>query len=588
MKNVMDEYYDDEYYDEEYYDEGEYYEEGQQVAYNEEGYTLDEYQCNVEEPVEEEIKHERGGVRPKQKQEKKKKEEKKEAPKPKAPKKPKKKQEEKKELAPPTPKLKKQASSNREITHAELNEIYPIHGGEEVKAKDNENLNLCIIGHVDSGKSTLTGNLLALQGHLSKQELHRNKREADLQGKGTFHHAYVMDQDEDEREKGVTINTGHANFKTKKRPYTILDNPGHKDFIANMITGTVQADCAILVIDSDTGAFEKGFNAGGQTAEHALLAHSLGISHIVVVLNKLENVEWSEERYIEIEIMIKEYLIQTVKYREDQIDLLPISGMEGINLIKRADKSHPLSSWYDGPHLLEVLDSLTPAPKMSERPLRISVTEVFKSLDGTMVGDCVNAKVESGYVGEKEKLMLMPHNEKIQIKAMTINTKKVRQCKMGDICCLSISLPGGFDPGMISAGDVICDQSFRIKYVDRLICTLSIFNVETPIMKGHKVTVHSYFTRVPGRISKLIEVIDSTTGETLKRNPMAVKKGQTVRCLIKLDECGCFELHSNFDKFGSVVLRDNKTTVGKGVITEFPKGTTTKIKLDDTQRMEAC
>lgn len=203
---------------------------------------------------------------------------------------------------------------------------------------------MVIIGHVDAGKSTLMGHLLVQMGVVGKHQITKNEKLTEMYKKASFEFAYVMDLDEEEREHGVTIHTTVSHFQTKNKNFTIIDAPGHKDFISNMISGASQAECAVLVIDAHTGAFEKGFE-NGQTKEHAVIARSLGVTQLVVAVNKLDMVNWSLERFKDIYYKMINYLI-SIGFKEHNITFVPISGLKGINLITRDNQPAQLQSWY--------------------------------------------------------------------------------------------------------------------------------------------------------------------------------------------------------------------------------------------------
>jgi elongation factor 1-alpha len=234
--------------------------------------------------------------------------------------------------------------------------------------KEKTHINLVVIGHVDSGKSTTTGHLIYKCGGIDKRTIEKFEKEAAESGKGSFKYAWVMDKLKAERERGITIDIALWKFETNKGVYTIIDAPGHRDFIKNMITGTSQADVAILMIASPSGEFEAGISKDGQTREHALLAFTMGVKQMIVCLNKMDDksVNYSQDRYNEITKELKDYL-KKIGYNPEKIDFIPISGWTGDNMIEKSD----LMKWYTGPCLIEALDLLVPPKRPKDKPLRL-------------------------------------------------------------------------------------------------------------------------------------------------------------------------------------------------------------------------
>ena len=281
----------------------------------------------------------------------------------------------------------------------------------EVTDEEMKNLNIVIIGHVDSGKSTLTGHLLYELGHVTKQQMRANEKKAEEYNKASFEFAFIMDETEEERKRGVTIDVTTRHFSTENRNFVILDAPGHRDFVANMITGAAQASCGILVIDCGPGAFESGWNIkgySGTTKEHASLARGLGVTQLIVAMNKMEMCDFSKERYDTIKEQVLPYL-KRVGFKPADIVFVPISGLLGENLIKKATEEK-LNSWYgnDKPCLIDLLDGLRLPQRKFVKQLRASVSDYYQQASGSLIGDCVKVKVEAGVLIEKQDLLIMP------------------------------------------------------------------------------------------------------------------------------------------------------------------------------------
>jgi elongation factor 1-alpha len=256
--------------------------------------------------------------------------------------------------------------------------------------KEKVHINLVVIGHVDAGKSTTTGHLIYKCGGIDKRTIEKFEKEAKEIGKASFKYAWVLDKLKAERERGITIDIALWKFETSKYYFTIIDAPGHRDFIKNMITGTSQADVGILVIASGTGEFEAGIAKTGQTREHALLAYTLGVKQMIVVVNKMDDksVNWSEARFTEIQNEVKNFL-KKIGYNPDKIPFVPISGWLGDNMLERSTNM----TWWKGPTLLEALDNIEPPKRPVDKPLRVPLQDVYK-IGG--IGTVPVGRVETG------------------------------------------------------------------------------------------------------------------------------------------------------------------------------------------------
>ena len=256
--------------------------------------------------------------------------------------------------------------------------------------KEKDRLNLVVIGHVDSGKSTSTGHLIYKCGGIDARTIEKFEKEAMEMGKSSFKYAWVLDKLKAERERGITIDIALWKFESTKRIFTIIDAPGHRDFIKNMITGTSQADAAVLMIASGRGEFEAGFSTDGQTREHALLAQTMGVKEMVVAINKMDDPStlYSQARYEEIKAELTTYL-KKVGYNPAKIEFIPISGWVGDNMIERSENM----PWYKGPILLDALDSIPTPKRPTDKPLRLPLQDVYK-IGG--IGTVPVGRVETG------------------------------------------------------------------------------------------------------------------------------------------------------------------------------------------------
>merc|ERR1712137_1375574 len=295
-----------------------------------------------------------------------------------------------------------------------------------IMGKEKLHVNIVVIGHVDSGKSTTTGHLIYKCGGIDKRVIEKFEKEANDMGKGSFKYAWVLDKLKAERERGITIDIALWKFETSKTMFTVIDAPGHRDFIKNMITGTSQADVAILVIDSSTGGFEAGIAKDGQTREHALLTFTLGINQIIVAINKMDDKStmYSEARFNEIVTEVSAYLAK-VGFKPKKVKFIPISGWAGDNMI---DKSTNMP-WYKGPYLLEALDNIKPPTRPSDKPLRLPLQDVYK-IGG--IGTVPVGRVETGVIKPGEVVTFAPAGVTTEVKSVEMHHESLPQAVPGD------------------------------------------------------------------------------------------------------------------------------------------------------------
>ena len=273
-------------------------------------------------------------------------------------------------------------------------------------------INLVVVGHVDSGKSTLMGHVLVKLGQVSSRVMHKYEQEARKVGKQSFAYAWVLDETSEERNRGITMDVGQNSFETPNKSVRLLDAPGHRDFIPNMISGAYQADVAVMVVNATRGEFEAGFDAGGQTREHAVLVRSLGVSQLIVAVNKLDTVDWDQERFNFIVEKLKHFLKSSVGYRESDVNYIPVSGLTGENLTIKTG----VMEWYTGPTLVEAIDKLKPPTRLIDKPFRMAASDVFKPNTGS--GLAVAGRIESGFVMANDKVLVQPLNEIATVKTI--------------------------------------------------------------------------------------------------------------------------------------------------------------------------
>ncbi|XP_035176456.1 HBS1-like protein isoform X3 [Oxyura jamaicensis] len=421
-------------------------------------------------------------------------------------------------------------------------------------------LNLVVIGHVDAGKSTLMGHLLYLLGNVNKRTMHKYEQESKKAGKASFAYAWVLDETGEERERGVTMDVGMTKFETKTKVITLMDAPGHKDFIPNMITGAAQADVAILVVDASRGEFEAGFETGGQTREHGLLVRSLGVTQLAVAVNKMDQVNWQQERFQEITSKLGQFLKQA-GFKESDVAYIPTSGLGGENLVTRSQSSD-LTKWYTGKCLLEQIDSFKPPQRSVDKPFRLCVADVFKDQGS---GFCVTGKIEAGYIQVGERLLAMPPNETCTAKGITLHDEPVDWAAAGDHVSLTLT---GMDIIKINVGCVFCDPKEPIKVCTRFRARILIFNIEVPITKGFPVLLHYQTVSEPATIRRLLSVLHKSTGEVTKKKPKFLTKGQNALIELQTQRPVALELYKDFKELGRFMLRYSGSTIAAGVITE--------------------
>uniref|UniRef100_A0A8C6Q282 HBS1-like protein n=1 Tax=Nothobranchius furzeri TaxID=105023 RepID=A0A8C6Q282_NOTFU len=378
-------------------------------------------------------------------------------------------------------------------------------------------LNLVVIGHVDAGKSTLMGHLLYLLGNVNKRTMHKYEQESKKAGKASFAYAWVLDETGEERDRGVTMDVGMTKFETNSKVVTLMDAPGHKDFIPNMITGAAQADVAVLVVDASRGEFEAGFEAGGQTREHALLVRSLGVTQLAVAVNKMDQVNWQQERFQEITSKLGHFLKQA-GFKESDVFFVPTSGLSGENLVTRSTASQ-LTSWYSGPSLLEQIDAFKAPQRSVDKPFRLCVSDVFKDQGS---GFCVTGKIEAGYIQTGDRILAMPPNETCTVKGITLHDEALDWAVAGDHVSLTVT---GMDIIKINVGCVFCNPKEPIRACTRFRARILLFNIELPVTQGFPVLLHYQTVSEPATIRKLISVLHKSSGEVLKKKPKCLNKG---------------------------------------------------------------
>ncbi|KAJ2314968.1 hypothetical protein IWW54_000589 [Coemansia sp. RSA 2705] len=427
-------------------------------------------------------------------------------------------------------------------------------------------LSLVVVGHVDAGKSTLMGHLLYALGQVSERTVRRFEREAEQLGKGSFAYAWVLDETAEERARGVTMDVATSSFATAHRQFTLLDAPGHRDFVPNMISGASRADAAVLVVDAAPGAFEAGFDGGGQTREHAQLVRALGVRQVVVAVNKLDAVDWSAARYGEVTGRLRAFL-QGCGFARDDVRFVPVGGLGGTNLARRADRGSALAAWYrdgdePGPSLAELLDTLAAPARAVDAAFRLAAADVFRSGSGVSVG----GRVVQGSVQAGDAVAVVPGGARGVVRAVTAAAAAHDWAAAGDD---AVVLVQGVDALQVPAGAVLCAPARPVAAVSSFEAQIAVFDAASPITNGFPVLVHVQSASVAGSVRRIVETFDARTGAVARRRPRLIRRGATARVEIAVDAPLCLELFADVRELGRVTLRRGGETVAAGIVTRL-------------------
>ncbi len=422
-------------------------------------------------------------------------------------------------------------------------------------------LNIVVVGHVDHGKSTCMGHLLFLLGYVDERTIREYAEASEKFGAGdTFKFAWIMDKLKEERERGLTIDLSYWKFETNKYSFTIIDAPGHRDFIKNMITGASQADCALLVSSARKGEFEVGIEAGGQTREHAFLLRTLGVSQVVVAINKMDDpsVNWSQERYEECRKQL-EYLLRTVGFNVAKVPFIPISAWTGDNLIKRSEKM----PWYKGPTLVEALDTFEIPPKPIDKPLRIPVQDVY-SITG--VGTVPVGRVETGVLKEGDKVVFVPAGKEGEVKSIEMHHTRIPKAIPGDNIGFNVR---GIAKKDIRRGDVCAHPTNPPKAVKEFIGQIIVVYHPTSIAQGYTPVLHAHTAQIACKFAELIQKINPRTGEVIEDHPSFLKTGDSALVRFQPIRPIAIETYAEIPQLGRFAIRDMGTTIAAGVVKEI-------------------
>ncbi|MCL5877610.1 MAG: translation elongation factor EF-1 subunit alpha [Candidatus Bathyarchaeota archaeon] len=427
---------------------------------------------------------------------------------------------------------------------------------------DKPHLNIIIMGHVDNGKSTTTGHLLYLAGVIDQRTIDAYKAEAEQMGKATFHFAWVLDNLKEERERGVTIDLRFLQFPTKKYNMTVIDAPGHRDFIKNMITGASQADAAVLFSSAKKGEFEAGIGAGGQTREHAFLAFTLGIRQLIVAINKMDDaqVNYGKERYEEMKNEISR-MIKMVGYKVEKVNFVPVSGLMGENLIKKSDKM----PWYTGPTLMEAFDLLEVPAKPTNKPLRVPIQDVY-SITG--IGTVPVGRVETGTLKPNTNLIFMPSNKTAEVKSIEMHHTTIPMAEPGDNIGMNVR---GISKTDVHRGDVAGPVDNPPTVAKEFIGQIIVIYHPTAIAAGYTPVLHYHTGQIAVKFTELIKKIDPRTGQVSEEHPGFLKTGDAAWVRMEPLHPIAIEAFNDFPELGRFAIRDMGTTVAAGAVKEITK-----------------
>ncbi|RLG60849.1 translation elongation factor EF-1 subunit alpha [Candidatus Geothermarchaeota archaeon] len=435
--------------------------------------------------------------------------------------------------------------------------------------REKPHLNLVTVGHVDHGKSTLMGRLLYEAGAIDERVIKQYEEEAKKLGKESFKFAWVMDKLKEERERGLTIDLSFYRFETKKYEYTLIDAPGHRDFIKNMITGASEADVAILVVSARPGEFEAGISPGGQTREHASLLKILGVDQVVVVINKMDDpqVNWSKERYEEIKNEVSR-LLKTLGFKVDKIRFIPVSAWTGDNVIRKSDKM----PWYDGPTLIEALDEFVEPPKPVDKPLRLPIQDVY-SITG--VGTVPVGRIETGRLKVGDKVVFMPPGLVGEVKSIEMHHQPMQEAVAGDNIGFNVK---GIARKDVRRGDVVGHLDNPPTVADEFIGQIFIIYHPTAIGVGYTPVMHIHTAQVAVSFIELIAKLDRRTGQVVEESPKFLKTGDVAVVRFRPMRPVAMEEFKEFPEIGRFAIRDMGTTIAAGVVKEITKKAEIKIK----------
>ena len=424
-------------------------------------------------------------------------------------------------------------------------------------AKEKPHLNVVFVGHVDHGKSTCVGRLMFDGGVIPEQDMKKLKELAQQVGKVGFEFAFVMDNLKEERERGVTIDLNHKRFLTKKYDCTIIDAPGHRDFIKNMITGASQADVAYLVVAAPDGAM-------AQTKEHIFLLKTFGVNQVCVLVNKMDVVNYAQDRFEKVKTELGT-LLKGVGYKLDKVQFIPAAAYLGENVVKKSDKM----SWYTGPTVLEQLDNFEMPQKPTELPLRLPLQDVYNI---TGIGVVPVGRVETGVMKLGDKVIIVPAREgngvKGEVKTIEMHHEQIQEAIPGDNVGFSVR---GINKKDIARGDVLGREDSPPTVVSEFTAQIVVINHPSVLTVGYTPVFHIHTAQVACQIIKLVKKLNPASGEVLQENPDMLKNGDAAIVVIKPTKPLVIERVKEIPQMSRFAIRDAGQTVAAGMCLESVK-----------------
>ncbi|XGW03204.1 hypothetical protein V3C99_014867 [Haemonchus contortus] len=420
-----------------------------------------------------------------------------------------------------------------------------------------EHVNMVFIGHVDAGKSTIGGQLMYLTGMVDKRTLEKYEREAKEKGRESWYLSWCMDTNEEEREKGKTVECGRAYFETEKKHFTILDAPGHKSFVPNMISGATQADLAVLVISARKGEFETGFDRGGQTREHAMLVKTAGVRHLVILVNKMDDptVKWDENRFIEIQGKLTPYLRKCGFNPKTDMIYIPVSGLTGAFIKDRPPCEQ--GGWYSGPCFIDYIDNhLVSMARDYNGPVRCIVVDKFSDMGTLIIG-----KMESGVVVKGQNLVLMPNKQAVQVIQIWSDDIETDRVVSGDNVKFKLK---GVEENELQSGFIICSADALCKVGRVFDAEVVILEHKSIIASGYTCVLHIQSAVEEVTVKMVICTIDKKTGE--KKKSRFVRQDEKCIMRIESSEAFCLEPFKELPQLGRFTLRDEGRTIAIGKV----------------------
>ena len=415
-------------------------------------------------------------------------------------------------------------------------------------SEDKPHQNLAIIGHVDHGKSTLVGRLLYETGSVPEHVIEQHKEEAEQKGKGGFEFAYVMDNLAEERERGVTIDIAHQEFDTDEYYFTIVDCPGHRDFVKNMITGASQADNAVLVVAADDGV-------APQTQEHVFLARTLGINELIVGVNKMDLVDYNESDYNQVVEEVKD-LFKQVQFDTEDASFIPISAFEGDNIAEVSDNT----PWYDGEILLDALNGLEEPEPPTDAPLRLPIQDVY-TIDG--IGTVPVGRVETGMLNVGDNVSFQPSDEGGEVKTIEMHHEEVPEAGPGDNVGFNVRGIGKDD---IRCGDVCGPADDPPAVAETFQAQLIVMQHPSVITAGYTPVFHAHTAQVACTIESIDKKMDPSSGEVAEENPDFIQSGDAAVVTVRPQKPLSIESSQEIPELGSFAVRDMGQTIAAGKV----------------------